>query len=324
MHRMIALLLLLTLSPMGASTAQRVGLEGRTVIEKAPTLRNGEFVWAPEIAPKGPTLLIVNLDTQRAVLFRNGVAIAATTLSTGRPGYETPTGVFTILQKHVVHYSSKYDNAPMPYMQRLTWKGVALHAGYLPGRPASHGCIRLPKEFARLLYGATTLGMTVVVTRLPGSLRPARDVPIASRPPPGADLTKAAFEWHPAQSPYGLTSVIVSSTDRRAVVLRNGRIIGSSPVRITGSADGAWAYLLHRSTKDGRHWLKLRLDGHPGGEMDVPADEVKRFQMPDGFRKAVVQILRPGSIVVVTPEPLRLGQADDPVTVIEEEEAVPD
>lgn len=324
MHRLMTLLLFLTLTPTGASANQRVDIEGRTVIEKAPTLRNGEFVWAPEISPKGPILLIVNLDSQRAVLFRNGVAIAATTLSTGRPGYETPTGVFTILQKHVVHYSSKYDNAPMPYMQRLTWKGVALHAGYLPGRPASHGCIRLPREFARLLYGATTLGMTVVVTRFPASLRQAKDAPLASKPPPGAELTNAPFEWHPARSPYGLASVIVSSTDQRAIVLRNGKMIGSSPVRVTGSAEGAWAYLLHRSTREGRHWLKLRLDGHPGGGMDVPADEVKRFQMPDGFRAAVVQVLRPGSIVLVTPEPLRLGQAGDPVTVIEEEDAASD
>ena len=108
-------------------------------------------------------LLVVNVKTQRAVLFRNGVPIGATTISTGRPGYRTPTGAFTILQKQVEHYSSKYDNAPMPYMQRLTWYGVALHAGNLPGYPASHGCIRLPAGFAKLLYGVTRLGTPVVI-----------------------------------------------------------------------------------------------------------------------------------------------------------------
>ena len=324
MHRFIALLLLLVLPSAGANAVQRVDTKGSTVLEVASTLKNGEFVWAPELAPTGPTLLIINLETQRAVLFRNGIPIAASTLSTGRPGYETPTGVFTILQKQVEHYSSKYDNAPMPYMQRLTWKGVALHAGYLPGYPASHGCIRLPKEFARLLYGATTLGMTVVVTRIPSTLRPADQIPIASKPSPETDLADAAFEWHPARSPYGVTTVIVSVADQRAIVLRNGKMIGSSPVRVTGTADSGWAYLLHHSSKDGRHWLKLRFGGDATGGMEVSPEEVKRFQMPEAFREAVIQIIRPGSIILVTPEPLRLGHAGEPLTLIEGGETVTD
>ena len=80
------------------------------------------------------------------------------------PGHETPTGVFTILQKNKEHYSSTYNNAPMPNMQRLTKRGIALHAGKLPGYPASHGCVRLPHKFSALLFGATQLGMTVVIT----------------------------------------------------------------------------------------------------------------------------------------------------------------
>lgn len=123
MRKLIALLLLVALASTAASAPKGVDLAGRSVLEVAPTLKTGQFVWAPNAASAGPTLLLVNLDTQRAILFRNGVPIAASTLSTGRPGFETPTGVFTILQKHVEHYSSKYDNAPMPYMQRLTWKG---------------------------------------------------------------------------------------------------------------------------------------------------------------------------------------------------------
>src|SRR4029078_12043271 len=142
---------------------QQVDLSTGSVVETEAKLRAGQFVWAPEVAPSGPMLLIVNLATQRALLFRNGVPIAATTVSTGRPGHATPTGVFTILQKQIEHYSSIYDSAPMPYMQRLTWQGVALHAGNLPGYPASHGCIRLPLEFAKLLFGVTTLGTPVIV-----------------------------------------------------------------------------------------------------------------------------------------------------------------
>ena len=97
------------------------------------------------------------------MLYRNGVLIAASTISTGSKGRETPTGTFTILQKELLHRSRTYDDAPMPYMQRLTTKGVAMHAGYLPGYPASHGCIRLPTGFAKLLYGVTTIGTPVLV-----------------------------------------------------------------------------------------------------------------------------------------------------------------
>jgi hypothetical protein len=112
----------------------------------------------------GPLFLVIDLTRQRALLYRDGVPIAASTISTGSKGRETPTGVFTILQKEVFHRSGTYDNAPMPYMQRLTSKGVAMHGGNLPGYPASHGCIRLPKDFAKLLYGVTELGTPVMIT----------------------------------------------------------------------------------------------------------------------------------------------------------------
>ena len=107
---------------------------------------------------------MIDLTRQRVLLYRGGVPIAASTISSGSKGRETPTGVFTILEKEVVHRSRTYDDAPMPYMQRLTAKGVAMHAGNLPGYPASHGCIRLPKAFAKLLYGVTELGTPVMIT----------------------------------------------------------------------------------------------------------------------------------------------------------------
>jgi lipoprotein-anchoring transpeptidase ErfK/SrfK len=118
----------------------------------------------PQLAPKGPTMVLVSLSAQRAYVYRNGVRIGASTISSGTKGHKTPTGVFTILQKHQQHYSNKYNNAPMPYMQRLTWDGIALHAGHLPGYAASHGCVRLPLAFSKVLYKGTSLGMTVIVT----------------------------------------------------------------------------------------------------------------------------------------------------------------
>ena len=126
-------------------------------------LRQGEFIWLGDATRSGPLLLVVSIDEQRAYLYRNGVLTGVSTVSTGKKGHETPTGVFTILQKNKDHFSNIYDSAPMPYMQRLTWDGIALHAGGLPGYPASHGCIRLPSEFARRLFEVSSTGMTVVV-----------------------------------------------------------------------------------------------------------------------------------------------------------------
>jgi len=135
-----------------------------SVTEKAARLGPGQFVWEPKAASTGPVFLVIDLTRQRVLLYRGGVLIAASTISSGSEGRETPTGVFTILQKEVVHRSRTYDDAPMPYMQRLTAKGVAMHAGNLPGYAASHGCIRLPMAFAKLLYGVTELGTPVVIT----------------------------------------------------------------------------------------------------------------------------------------------------------------
>jgi hypothetical protein len=311
----VALLLL-----SGVASAQRVDLGGRPIIQAAEKLKNGEFVWAPELSQEGPILMIVNLATQRAVLFRNGVPIAATTVSTGKPGYETPTGVFTILEKHKVHFSKTYDNAPMPNMQRLTWKGIALHAGKLPGYPASHGCIRLPPQFSSLLFGATHLGMTVVITSVPADPRgsAAPDLAIA-RPPTGdASLIRAAYEWHPERSRRGMVSVVVSVADQRAIVLRGGVQIGSAPVRVHMPVKRAMAYVLKSWDKNGPHWLKLQFSGAPGS-MDVTAEEKERFETPWEFRRAVAASLKLGSVIIVTPESLTAGSPGREQTVIDDE-----
>jgi lipoprotein-anchoring transpeptidase ErfK/SrfK len=137
---------------------------GVPIVEKAVRLKPGQFVWDEKADASGPVFLLVDLSVQRALLYRNNVPIAASTISTGSGGHETPTGTFMVLQKEVAHRSRTYDDAPMPYMQRLTWKGVSMHAGHLPGYPASHGCIRVPSGFAKLLYRVTRLGTTVIIT----------------------------------------------------------------------------------------------------------------------------------------------------------------
>lgn len=117
----------------------------------------------PKEALRDGVLVIVSLASQQAFVFRKGEVWDSSDVSTGKAGKETPAGVFPILQKKVHHRSTLYDDAPMPYMQRLTWDGVALHAGRVPGYPASHGCIRLPTGFAEKLYKITNFSSTVVV-----------------------------------------------------------------------------------------------------------------------------------------------------------------
>ena len=130
---------------------------------QADKLKPGEWVLKPEIAPSGPVLVYVDLTRQRATVYRNGVRIGVSTISSGKDGHETPTGVFTILEKNEIHHSKTYNDAAMPFQQRLTWMGVAMHAGNLPGYPASHGCVRLPMKFAEKLFALTKVGSKVVI-----------------------------------------------------------------------------------------------------------------------------------------------------------------
>jgi hypothetical protein len=117
----------------------------------------------PAAIPKGPVQVVVSIADQRVAVYANGALFAQSAVSTGKKGHSTPTGVFSVLEKRRFHRSNLYSNAPMPYMQRLTWSGIALHAGELPGYPASHGCIRLPDEFARLLWTVTRPGARVII-----------------------------------------------------------------------------------------------------------------------------------------------------------------
>ncbi len=137
-------------------------------------------------------LIVVSIPSQRLFVFKDGAEWGSTTVSTGRRGYGTPAGTFTILQKQVHHRSRTYGNAPMPYMQRLTWGGVALHAGRVTGAPASHGCIRLPWDFARQLYAVTNPASTsVVILREPLTYADAAKNAALGMPAPAQPVRQA-------------------------------------------------------------------------------------------------------------------------------------
>jgi lipoprotein-anchoring transpeptidase ErfK/SrfK len=125
-------------------------------------LKAGQYLWR-DVPASGSSRVVVSLDDQIAFLYKGDTLIAVSTVSSGTSKNPTPTGIFPILEKKRFHRSIKYDNAPMPFMQRIDKFGVALHGGHLPGYPASHGCIRLPAPFAAKLFAVTDVGTPVLV-----------------------------------------------------------------------------------------------------------------------------------------------------------------
>lgn len=288
-------------------------LAAGTVMDAVRRLKPGEYLWVPQVAQSGPLLLVVNVTTQRAVLYRNGVPIGITTVSTGRAGHLTPVGVFTILQKQIEHYSSIYDNAPMPFMERLTWGGVALHGGTLPGYPASHGCIRLPHEFAKLLYAETRLGMTVMVVQsdTPHVLSPDID------PLPAAGPADPPYAWAPERSPSGPIVLVLSVADHRLVVIRNGREIGTARADMDRPVDQPLLFALRSTGPEEKHWEQLAM---PGQDIATAATfRLEDIHMDESFRALIVAAIEPGTTMVVTGDSFSPVEDSSPGTILKGE-----
>lgn len=281
-------------------------------------LRPGEFIWHPEVAPEGPIVVVVSLDEQRVYVYRNGIAIGLSTISSGRKGHETPTGVFTILQKDRDHRSNLYESAPMPYMERLTWDGVALHGGTLPGYPASHGCVRLPKAFAEKLFSITQRGQTVVVANAkaapstvvhPAVLAPVSTTGEALDHPIGND----ALIWDDSVAPDGPISILVSIRDRSVVVLRNGVRIGSASLQVSGDFElgGSQLFVMAEgfdyvsspldATRPRHLWTVFPIEG---AQTPKSMDELAaHLSVSPDFARRLYPILVPGTTVIVTELP---------------------
>ena len=126
-------------------------------------LKPGDYVWAARVPAEGETRIVIDRLTQMTYVYRGDQLVGAATVSTASKGRVTPLGFWSILEKRRFYRSKKYDNAPMPFMQRIDEYGIALHGGRNPGYPASHGCVRLPMKFAEKLYGLTKVGSKVVI-----------------------------------------------------------------------------------------------------------------------------------------------------------------
>lgn len=273
---------------------------------QADKLKPGEWVLKPEIALDGPVLVYIDLSRQLATVYRNGVRIGVSTISSGKDGYETPTGVFTILQKDKDHRSRTYDNAPMPWQQRLTWKGVAMHAGNLPGFPASHGCVRLPMAFAKKLFTITPMGGTVVIAgghedpvKRPsaGVLAPAM-AGVTAGPGPYR-VPAGGFTWTPERSPSGPVSIIISTGDQQVVVLRNGVEIGRAHADVRQETNEPQVMTFAGGQK--AEWIQVGVSSLTGEPAEVISTEkVEQMQLPAAFVAGMRSVIAPGTTVLVT------------------------
>ena len=281
------------------------------------TLKPGEYWWKPQLSPSGPLMVLVSIPQQTMHVYRNGILIGRSSVSTGSKGNATPGGVFSILEKKQAHYSKKYDNAPMPNMQRLTWTGIAMHSGNLPGYPASHGCIRLPYDFSQLLFGATSKGGTVVVgdgktpvphlASNPGLMLAPKDMsPEMLRP-----LAHNEYTWNPERSSGGPITIVVSAADRALYVYRNGNPIGRASVEIEGRGSlGDQVYSLLEGTTDrqsslapgraARRWMTVTSRGR-----SVPAEKIAtRLRVNPEFAHKVYDTMEPGTTIIITDQPV--------------------
>jgi L,D-transpeptidase catalytic domain len=288
------------------------------------TLKPGQYWWHPEISPQGPLMILVSIPAQTMHVYRNGILIGRSTVSTGSKGHATPGGVFSILEKKETHRSKKYQNAPMPYMQRLTWSGIAMHSGALPGYPASHGCIRLPYDFSQLLFSTTNSGGTVIigdgktpVPRLasnPGLILAPTDF----TPEMLHSLGKNDYDWRPERSPEGPITIVISSADQAMYVYRNGNPIGRAAVQVSGRSrlgNSVFTLLEGSSGKPsqlapGREagkWMRVTSEGPP-----VEADEIaSRIRFNTEFAQKLADEIKPGTTVIVTDQPVvRMPTAD--------------
>ena len=281
------------------------------------TLKAGEYWWNPQLSPSGPVVALVSIPQQTMHVYRNGILIGRSTVSTGSKGHSTPGGVFSILEKKQTHRSKTYNDAPMPYMQRLTWSGIAMHSGQLPGYPASHGCVRLPYDFSQLLFKATEKGGTVVVgdgktptpylASNPGLLLAPKDF----SPEMLRQLGTDEYDWRPDRSLEGPITIVVSSADDALYVYRNGNPIGRGAIQVSGRGGlGNHVFtLLEGSTgkpsqlapgREARRWMRVTSEGRA-----VEAEQLaSRIHFNSEFAQKLADEIKPGTTVIVTDQPV--------------------
>src|SRR5437762_9029654 len=283
--------------------------DGVRVSPETLALKRGQYVWEPERAPEGPLLIVASITEQVAYVHRNGICNARSSVSTGRPGHRTPTGIFTILEKEVHHTSSIYKGAEMPYIKRVTWGGIALHSGDLPGYPDSHGCVRLPLEFSKLLFGVTMKGATVIIADEHSA--PAETVH------PGLFFTQSGeesepeaagqFDWNPDKSASGPVSLLVSSADKTLYVYRNGVEIGRAGIPnsqvVSPLNDRIFSALNGLDEQGHLRWVEVTSAGKEKSSESLFA-AAQKSQLPADFLGKAKEVITPGTTIIFTDKPV--------------------
>ena len=267
------------------------------------------FTWQPERSPSGPILIIVNIDDQVAFVYRNGTQIGQTPVSTGRKGYPTPTGVFSILGKDATHHSKKYNNASMPFAERLTWSGIFLHGGDLPGYPSSHGCVHLPLAFAKDLFETTKAHDTTVVitesTSHPTEAGPIEQLLGIVEADAAATKTSNNVLWDPNKSKDGSVAIVISGLDKRIEILRGGILIGQAPITFANSEtslpEALYVKLQPSPGKSSPDWSAVLI---AGSETASPSQLLGRIQIPAPISNELNKLLVPGTLLITTPNSL--------------------
>jgi len=275
---------------------------------EADKLKAGQFIWKGDTVPAGPMVAEINIAEQRFYLYRNGVLIGLSTVSTGKGGHSTPTGTFSILTKIRHHRSRKYNNAPMPYTHHINRTGIAMHAGRLPGYPASHGCIRLPSAFAQRLFKSSPLGMPVIITRK----KTAEKIAVTSIKPKVL-ATNDSFRWQPEKETLGAVSIVMSKADQRLLVYRSGIEIGRAKIALTEEDKpfGSHAYLLHQgegakinpflNPNVASSWVAIGLSGYSKQKGTLfEGNLLQNLQIPFEFLNAINSILKAGVSLYIT------------------------
>ncbi|MCH5376978.1 MAG: L,D-transpeptidase family protein [Planctomycetes bacterium] len=298
-----------------ALMAAGIGGAFAQVAKPARDLKPGEWSWYPERSESGPVAVIVSLSEQLAFVYRNGIRIGVTTISSGRPGYETPTGVFTVLRKEKMHHSSKYNNAAMPDSQ-FFFGGCALHAGGLPGYPSSHGCVHLPRKFADLLFSITHHGTPVIVTNERsgvGTLKHAGLVLAESDLEQIEEITGHVQGKSLPTDSQGADqhafSILISGADRKLIALRNGELFLETAVSVSNPRWplGTHVYLLHDVDPQHQHfnWVAIGLGtGHEDAvNQQKELAATARLIIPPDAYSVIARNLHPGATMMLTDLP---------------------
>ncbi|MGI9242661.1 MAG: L,D-transpeptidase family protein [Verrucomicrobiales bacterium] len=302
---------------------------GTTVVAEDREHDPTSFSWHPERSTTGAVVVRVHLKSQTANVYRNGVEIGNCIVATGRKGHETPTGSFQILQKDADHHSSTYNNASMPFSERLTWSGVALHAGNLPGYPSSHGCIHLPYDFSKKLFGITSVGGTVIISDDYGPAShgksPKPKPAPKSKPKPAVtkghriefvEHEKSDIHWAPHASPAGPVAVRFSSEDEYIQIIRNGVLIGGGSAHLKLFADkpnGTHTYIFDGWSKDSQsgqhhpHWHQVA--GPPEGHL---VDSFGHIKCDPRLKHLLDSVAVPGTVLIMTDRHLSKANQSKP------------